>query len=146
MDTIAYCLMPTHFHFLIFIPSSGGLYLKNSDYLECLIGNWLSSYTKAINKRFTRNGCLFQRHTKAIPVSDDKYLITLLSYIHQNPVRSGITRHLENWEFSSYRDYAGFRYGGFVKKEAVEERFSNAKDFRLFSEELIVEIEKKFWV
>ena len=146
MDTIAYCLMPTHFHFLIFIPSPDGLRLKGGYRLEHLIGNWLSSYTKAINKRFMRNGCLFQRHTKAIPVADEKYLLTLLSYIHQNPVRSGITRHLESWEFSSYRDYAGFRYQGFVKKEVVEERFSNAKDFRLFSEELIVEVDKKFWV
>ena len=67
LDAIAYCLMPTHFHFLIYCHNEQ----ENSIPQE--IGIWLSSYTKAMNKRYNRSGSLFQRHTKAIPVDNDDY-------------------------------------------------------------------------
>jgi putative transposase len=38
--TVAYCLMPTHFHFLIPVQSD------NMDAIRCDIADWLSSYSK----------------------------------------------------------------------------------------------------
>jgi hypothetical protein len=54
LDTLAYCLMPTHFHFLVIIRS------EETDSIKNAVGIMLSSYTKAINKRYNRHGSLFQ--------------------------------------------------------------------------------------
>jgi putative transposase len=53
--TFAYCLMPTHFHFLVKVDNE-------SEEVNTAIGRWLSSYTKAINKRYERQGSLFQKY------------------------------------------------------------------------------------
>ena len=128
LDTIGYCLMPTHFHFLVKVKDGlhlqGGVHLKDSSInlsriISDKIGIFLSSYTKSINKRYNRHGSLFQEHTKAKPIANDKYLITLLTYIHQNPVRSGLTSKAEEWLYSSYQDYIEFRNGKLPKKELI---------------------------
>ena len=98
-DTLAYCLMPTHFHFLVFVRS------EETDTLKDAVGLMLSSYTKAINRRYNRHGSLFQLHTKAKLIEKDDYLLTITAYIHQNPVRAGLVKKLEEWEYSSYREY-----------------------------------------
>ena len=51
VDILAYCLMPNHYHFL--------LYLKNEN-LSDAMKSLSVAYTKAINKRFNRSGVLFQ--------------------------------------------------------------------------------------
>jgi len=81
VETLAYCLMPTHFHFLVFIQSAETTVVKNN------IGILLSSYTKAIKSRYKRHGSLFQFHTKVKLIESDNYLLTLAAYIHQNPIR-----------------------------------------------------------
>ncbi len=83
------------------------------------IGILLSSYTKAINKRYGRHGSLFQNHSNAKPVPYDRYLITLLTYIHQNPVRSKLVDKAEDWKYSSYQDYIDIRNGTLPKKELI---------------------------
>ncbi|MFP4528636.1 MAG: transposase, partial [Candidatus Kapaibacterium sp.] len=142
--TIGYCLMPTHFHFLVrvknfsnsnqdSIKSSEGF--KPSEDSKSLIisrkvGTLLNSYSQAYNKMWSRHGNLFNQKTKSKPVPSDRYLITLLTYIHQNPVRSGLTEKAEEWKFSSYQDYIDIRKGtlpskdlilGMIKKEELRE-------------------------
>lgn len=143
-ETVGYCLMPTHFHFLVRVNPvkdgahlEGGLHLQDPNWqvakmgstsevesiysrmISDKIGIWLSSYTKAINKRYGRHGSLFQNHTNAKPVPSDRYLITLLTYIHQNPVRSKLVDKEEDWRFSSYQDYIDLREGTLPKKELI---------------------------
>jgi len=144
LDTIGYCLMPTHFHFLVRVKPfkadelhlPDGVHLNQQlnvskmDYtseLESIysrmisdkIGILLSSYTKAINKRYGRHGSLFQNHSNAKPVPNDRYLITLLTYIHQNPVRRKLVHKAEDWKYSSYQDYIDIRNGTLPKKELI---------------------------
>jgi hypothetical protein len=73
----------------------------------------LSSYAKAINKRYSRSGSLFRQNTKSRKTSDDLYAhdysLVCFNYIHNNPVSAGLVQAPEDWEFSSYRDYAGLR-------------------------------------
>jgi hypothetical protein len=78
-----------------------------------------SSYTKAINKRYNRHGSLFQAHYNAKPVPNDRYLITLLTYIHQNPIRSSLVEKAEEWKYSSYQDYIDLRNGNLPSKEMI---------------------------
>jgi putative transposase len=69
VGTLAYCLMPDHFHFLICIKTASIELLKKN------IGILLSSYTKAINKAYKRTGSLFQQHSKM-------KLLRLKTYTH----------------------------------------------------------------
>ncbi len=77
------------------------------------------SYAKAFNKMYSRHGSLFQAHYNAKPVPNDRYLITLLTYIHQNPIRSGLVNKAEEWMFSSYQDYIDIRKGTLPSKELI---------------------------
>lgn len=138
--TLAYCLMPTHFHFLIRIQSS------DIDRLKKNIGIILSSYAKAINKAYNRHGSLFEQHSKALYVDDESYLVTLMNYIHQNPLRQHLVSQLEDWPYSSYRDFAGLRHGTLVSRDLYDEYFIDAADFAAHSNALIDKIVAKYWV
>jgi REP element-mobilizing transposase RayT len=140
LDTIAYCLMPTHFHFLVYVTS------EDIQQIKAKVGILLSSYTKAINKRYRRHGSLFQKHTKAKHIDEEAYLITLATYIHQNPVRSGLVRKAEDWRFSSYQDYIGMRNGTLPKKDLILSQFASVEEFKLFSEQVLEKVEGKYWV
>ena len=110
---LSYCLMPNHFHIQIFTKSD----LKNQK-LNNSIGNMLSSYTQAINKQENRTGSLFQQNTKAICLAENKdnsdsanneYPFICFNYIHQNPMKAGLVKKMEDWEFSSFKDYFSMR-------------------------------------
>jgi len=127
ITTLAYCLMPTHFHFLVYISS------EDVERIQQNIGVLLSSYAKAINKRYKRHGSLFQSHTKAVLIKNEKHLLLAVAYIHQNPVHAGIVKMPEEWTYSSYRDYIGIRNGTLPETKTILERFSSSKEFIEFS-------------
>jgi putative transposase len=139
-DTLGYCLMPTHFHFLIHVKT------EEINIVKRKIGDWLSSYSKAFNNRFRRRGSLFQQHTKAVPIIDDRQLLTVLTYIHQNPVRAGLVQRCEDWLFSSYLDLCGLRNGMLVNNERLTDWFHSTEDFREFSEIMLDRIDSKVWI
>ena len=139
LDTLAYCLMPTHFHFLVYIHS------EETTKLQKHIGVMLSSYTQAYNKRYRRHGNLFQASTKAKPVNDTAYLSTVAAYIHNNPIRSQLVQSPEEWEFSSYRDYCGMREGTLPDKSLIMSIFHDVEAFREFSRN-VVKIDAGLWV
>ncbi len=160
LDTIAYCLMPTHFHFLVYVkpmphPSGvdglhlqGGVHLPEEDALHLSselqkkFGVLLSSYTKAINQRYERHGSLFQQHTKSRLVNKESYLVTVMTYIHQNPVRAGLVKRLEDWEYSSYRDFIGMRDGTLPQERILADYFSGIEDFKRFSKTMLASVEE----
>ena len=113
---IAYCLMPNHFHFLVYTDFDPSETHKQDQKMSVKIGSLLSSYTKAINKKYDRTGSLFRAGTKSKQLVYEKdpsksYLSTCFHYIHQNPVRAQIVAKLKDWNYSSYKDYAGYRDG-----------------------------------
>ena len=140
VDTIGYCLMPTHFHFLIQVKSDDINLVKRR------IGIWLSSYTKSINKLNNRHGSIFQRHTRAKHIDNESYIVTLLTYIHQNPLRGGFVDKIEDWEFSSYLNYIDIRKGSLLNKIIVEELFPSVKAIKEHTENIIEEVDKKYWI
>lgn len=85
-----------------------------------------SSYTTYFNKKYRRNGHLFQGRYKSIVVDKDSYLLELTRYIHLNPVRANMVRKAEEYEWSSYRAYIG------KKKDAVVS-LEELKYYHLFS-------------
>ena len=96
VGTIPYCLMPTHFHFIVRVATTDEAAIQKR------IGLLLSGYTKAINKQYRRHGGLFQPHTKAKEIFDVRYLLTAISYVHQNPIRAKKVVKFEDWPYSDY--------------------------------------------
>jgi len=116
-DMLAWCLMPNHFHFLIYANQNSVAEINDGSFprqqFSQGIKQLLSSYTKGINKQKGGTGSLFQQKTKARCVNDGKqsYTDTAFYYIHQNPMKAGLVKRMEDWEFSSFRDYTALRNG-----------------------------------
>jgi REP element-mobilizing transposase RayT len=123
LDTLAFCLMPTHFHFLARIKSD------NQDQIRRAIGDLLSGYSKAINKERKRRGSLFQQHTKSKQIKSEKHLIALLHYIHQNPLHAGMVTKLEDWKYSSYRTYIKPVRSSILLDKCLLRTFRNVNEF-----------------
>lgn len=122
-DTIAWCLMPSHFHLLVRIKDAEELLLlknlrkfrtleglvnnelKLSHLLSKQFSNFFSGYSQAFNKVYQRRGSLFIKNFKRKEVNARAYLCQLILYIHLNPVKHGFTREVGNWPRSSYFDF-----------------------------------------
>ena len=48
---------------------------------------------------------MFQERFKSEAVEDETYLLTVLRYIHQNPVKAGEVKNVDEYKWSSYREY-----------------------------------------
>jgi hypothetical protein len=79
----------------------------------------LRSYTRAINIQERRTGSLFQQKTKAklLEAEGHNYPFICFNYIHQNPLKAGLVKRLEDWEFSSFSEYAGLTKRTLCNKE-----------------------------
>ncbi|MEM9119215.1 MAG: transposase [Cyanobacteria bacterium P01_F01_bin.56] len=123
VHVVAYCLMPNHYHFLI--------YLREAS-LSAAMHRFTMSYTNAINRRYHRCGSLFQGRFQLIHVDSDAYLLNLTRYIHLNPVKDGLVKHLEDWEFSSYHEYVESRAGTLPQPQYVLPQVGDVAAYRRF--------------
>jgi REP element-mobilizing transposase RayT len=96
----AYCLMPNHYHLFIKTPLAN--IIDGMHYLNTSYSNWFKARHKII-------GVIFQGRYKSIIVDEDSYSIKLSTYIHLNPLRTGIVDNLRKYKWSSYLDYTGKR-------------------------------------
>lgn len=80
MDILAYCLMPTHFHLVI--------YQKIESGMEVLMRRIASGYSQYFNKKYKRRGSLFETRYKAANLSYDPELQVLFTarYVERNPL------------------------------------------------------------
>jgi putative transposase len=125
VDVVAYCLMPNHYHLLVYL---------RSKHLSQAMKSLSLSYTKAINKRFNRVGGLFQGRFQKIQVTDTEYLVHLIRYIHLNPVKANLVAQPEEWEFSSYLEYAKLRSGTLPRLELIRQQLGEL-DHQVFLED-----------
>jgi REP element-mobilizing transposase RayT len=112
-ETVCYCLMPNHFHFLVRIRDEKELFpfinkaVKQSRTLENVLSqefsNLFNTYVQAFNKLHNRKGSLFMKNYNRLMITDEVYVRKLILYIHNNPVDSGIVDNLNDWKYSSYR-------------------------------------------
>ena len=94
----AFCLMTNHVH----------LALQTGDRaLSAGMQNLSFRYTRYANARLQRVGHLFQGRFKAFLVDQDTYGLSLVRYIHLNPVRAKLARQAAAYPWSSHRVYLG---------------------------------------
>lgn len=115
IELLAYCLMPNHFHLLIWQKSPHGI-----DHFMRSLG---TRYVINFNKRHNRVGALFQNTYKAVLVKEEAYLLHLSRYIHRNPTELGMKLTQAH---SSYPEYLGLRNTTWVKPELILSFFNQA--------------------
>lgn len=93
----SYCLLKNHFHILVRIREHAQDPSKK-------FSNLFNAYTKAINKKYSRTGSLFQKPFRRIKITDEKYLKTVLIYIHLNPTTHKIFTKFADYPYSSFSD------------------------------------------
>lgn len=94
----AYCLMGTHYHFLVETP--------NADLGAGM--QWLNGvYAQGLNRRYGRSGHLFQGRYGGTAVVRGAHFLEAARYIVLNPVRAGLCESPDEWAWSSYRATAG---------------------------------------
>ncbi len=125
-DILAWCLMPNHFHFLLFVSANGTEPVKTGGIHIPAITNGFrllqSSYAKGINKQEGRSGNLFQQKTKGKFIhTGTVYAITAFDYIHNNPVAAGLVSKASEWDYSSCKDYLEMRNGHLCNKEKTKD-------------------------
>jgi len=96
---IAYCIMPTHVHFILEQLAEAGI-------SECMRLT-LNSYARYFNEKSGRKGPLWESRFQNRLIETDEYALHLSRYIHLNPTSAGLVTRPEDWEFSSYREYLG---------------------------------------
>ena len=112
----AFCLMNNHVHLVIQV---GEIPLSK------IIQNLSFRYTRHINTIQMRTGHLFQGRYKAILIDADNYLLQLVRYIHNNPVRARISSQCRDFQWSSHKAYCGEGYIPWLTIDLVMSQFSN---------------------
>lgn len=94
----ALCLMDTHYHALVQMgPVS----------LDRALNGLHNAYTKHINVVRNRRGTLFDARPGADMILHDRYLLQLVPYIHQNPVKANMVRRASQYKWSTDALYRG---------------------------------------
>lgn len=96
-NTLAYCLLPNHFHLLIEIPNNANIEFLKNGFRSLFI-----SYSQAINKQEGRHGSLFCKPFKRKRIDSNEYLSHAIAYIHQNPQLHGLVENFRDYKWSSY--------------------------------------------
>jgi putative transposase len=95
MRLVGWCLMPNHFHLVLWPHGDGDL------------GRWmqwlLTSHVRRYHRHYHGSGHVWQGRFKAFPIQRDEHFLTVLRYIERNPLRSGLVERAEDWQWSSLR-------------------------------------------
>ena len=102
----AYCLMGNHIHLLL---------QEGTESLEQVFKRVCGRFVYWYNTKYRRVGHLFQDRFKSEPVDSEEYFWTVLRYIHQNPLKAGLCKRVEDYSYSSYSEY--FNKSTFVDRD-----------------------------
>ncbi len=121
LELLAYCLMPNHFHFL--------LYQKTLSGMTKLLRRLLTNYAMYFNRKYQRVGHLFQDIYKAVLVLEEPYLLHLSRYIHLNPAElTELTgTNPVRRPYSSYEYYLGKKKAAWINPDPILSFFKTAQ-------------------
>ncbi len=129
-EVYAYALLINHFHFVLRIKDVDEI---NNTEITCkpawrYFSNFFNAYAKAYNKSYNRTGSLFRYKIRRKKVSDEKYLLNLIKYIHFNPQNHGLIDDFRNWSYSSWHAYTSNK-STLIAKEYILNQFDGIDNF-----------------
>lgn len=93
----AYCLMDNHGHYIIDCLGSD---------ISTVVGCINLCYGYYYNKKYDRYGPVFKGRFHSTPIENDRYMITVSAYIHNNPKDiPGYEKSVHIYPFSSLKEY-----------------------------------------
>ncbi len=96
-ELYAYCLMTNHVHLFIKENSTGDI-IK-------IMHKLLTKYVGWFNFKYERSGSLIGNRYKSKPILDDQHYLSLIKYIHNNPLELQNVSDCGDYEYSSYNAY-----------------------------------------
>jgi putative transposase len=125
VDLLAFCLMPNHFHLLI--------YQHSQDGITKLMRSIATAYSIYFNKRYDRSGTLFQGRYKASRILNDSYWQHISRYIHLNAL--DVTRDYKSYPYGSFRYYIKAAKAEWVKPKIILDSFSGINEYEEFHDD-----------
>ncbi|HHW30197.1 MAG TPA: transposase, partial [Clostridiaceae bacterium] len=98
MKVHGWCLMDNHVHLLL---------KEGNEDISISMKRLGVSYVWYYNQKYKTIGHLFQDRFLSENVETERYLLTVIRYIHQNPVKAQLARRAEQWKWSSCIGYYG---------------------------------------
>jgi putative transposase len=92
---LAYCLMPNHWHLVLWPVHDGDL----SEFLRWLTVTHTQRYHAHYHTAGT--GPVYQGRFKSFPIQEDEHLLTVMRYVEGNALRARLVRRAEEWRWSS---------------------------------------------
>jgi putative transposase len=95
MRLLSYCLMPNHWHLVVWPRLDGEL----SDF-----GHFLTlTHTQRWHAHYHHAGTghLYQGRFKSFPIEADDHFLTVCRYVERNALRAGLVTRAEAWQWSS---------------------------------------------
>ncbi len=114
-----YCLMDNHVHILI---------KEGNEEIGQSMKRITVGYVGWYNFKYSRTGHLLQNRYKSEVVETDEYFITLLRYIHQNPIKAKLVKNIREYKWSSYNQYIDKTKEVLVDTKFGMNYFTNNKD------------------
>ncbi len=108
---MGYVLMDNHYHLLV---QTGDVKLQK------IMHQINNKYSKYFNAVYERCGHVFQGRYKASVIRNEQYLLKVLAYIHQNPVKAGMVKKVEEYKWSSDKFYRRKSYGFIETRMIIE--------------------------
>ncbi|MGE8203865.1 transposase [Heyndrickxia sp. NPDC080065] len=93
-----YCFMDNHVHLLI---------KETEEPVSKAINRISVSYVYWYNNKYERCGHLFQNRFRSENVETQGSFLRVLRYIHQNPVKAGLSKHVFECKWTSIHEYTG---------------------------------------
>ena len=109
---LAYCLMPNHFHLVLWPRKDGDL----SRFMQWL----LTAHVRRYHGHYHGSGHVWQGRFKAFPIQQDDHLLTVLRYVERNALRAGLAARAEGWAWSSARWWGRRRRPAFLHAGPVD--------------------------
>lgn len=95
MRLLAYCVMPNHWHLVVWPKQDGDL---------SRFTGWLTlTHTQRwhAHRRSAGSGHVYQGRFKSFPVEDDEHLLTMSRYVERNALRAKLVKRAEAWRWGS---------------------------------------------
>ena len=105
--------MPNHFHFCLKQNSDKSLYR--------LFNDTITSYAMHYNAKYKLKGQLMLNRLQSKKITERSYVLQICRYIHYNPVKAGLVKKVEDWDFSNYHEIVGMRNGKLFSKELIDD-------------------------
>lgn len=126
IEIYAYCIMPTHIHFII--------KSENIQELSMFMSRVLAEYAQYYNYKKVRNGHVFQGRYGSECIENEEYFWNCLRYVHLNPVKAHLVEKACDFPYSSMNEYTNER-DGLIHKNArkmIKERYADRSSFEVF--------------